>query len=194
MKLNRGLIVVRLQDFDDGDIQPGCVTPQGTRSTLGGTSRIAPSLNNLMQASPTDASLILIVDPNTDHTDTIQRVLQDRPNQYRLVLLDDGSAALDFLYQRGEYTAADRPHLILLDLDLPNQDGRDLLTQIKADAQLRRIPVIVLTASDAPADVFRCYAEQGNCYVIKASDQEQLSETIQRIEAFWLEIVTLPQE
>jgi chemotaxis family two-component system response regulator Rcp1 len=175
-------------------MQPNVVTPWQTRSTLESTFRMALPSDTPMQASPVDTALILIVDPNADHRDIIQRVLQGRPNQYRLVLLRDAGSALDFLYQRGEFTTAVRPHLILLDLNLPDQDGRDLLTEIKADAQLRRIPVIVLTTSDAPADVFRCYAEQGNCYVIKALDQEQLSETIQRIEAFWLEIVTLPQE
>jgi len=150
-------------------------------------------LSSNMQAT-TDEVLILVIDPNVSHSSLIRQVLEDQPNQYRLTVVQNGTMALDFLHQRGEFTAAKRPHLILLELDLPDQDGRALLAEIKNDSNLRRIPIIVLTASDAPADIFRSYVEQGNCYVIKATDSEALSHTIKRIEAFWLEIVTLPQE
>ncbi len=151
------------------------------------------TLSRNMQVT-TDEVLILVIDPNISHSSLIRQVLEGRPNQYRLVVAQNGNMALDFLYQRGEFTAAKRPHLILLDLDLPDQDGQALLAAIKNDPSLRRIPIIVLTASDAPADIFHSYVEQGNCYVIKATDSEALSYTIKRIEAFWLEIVTLPQE
>jgi chemotaxis family two-component system response regulator Rcp1 len=146
-----------------------------------------------MQAPVLDERLILVVDPNATHSGIIRQVLQNR-SDYRLVILQDGITVLDFLHRRGEYANADRPHLILLDLDLPGQDGHELLTEIKSNPQLRRIPIIVLTTSNTSEDIFRSYAEQGNCYVIKATDSEQLVLTIQRIEAFWLEIVTLPQE
>jgi chemotaxis family two-component system response regulator Rcp1 len=147
-----------------------------------------------MQVSAVDEYLILVVDPDINHSSIIRQVLQEQSNKYRLVVLQNGTAALNFLHQQGEFSAADRPHLILLDLNLPDQAGQDLLANIKADPNLRRIPIIVLTASDAPTDIFRCYVDQGNCYVIKATDSEHLSQTIKRIESFWLEIVTLPQE
>ena len=147
-----------------------------------------------MQASQVDERLILMVDPNASHSHLMSQVLQERSSPCRLISVPAGRAALDFLHQRGEYVTAERPHLILLDLNLPDHDGLQVLTEIKADPRLRRIPIIVLTTSDAPADVFRCYVEQGNCYVVKAADYEQLSLSIKQIEAFWLEIVTLPQE
>lgn len=146
-----------------------------------------------MQASTVDERLILVVDPNATHSGIIRQVLQNHSN-YRLVVLQDGIMALDFLHQRGEYTMAKRPHLILLDLNLSGKDGREVLADIKSDPHLRRIPIIVLTASDAPEDILHSYVEQGNCYVIKAANSEQLTQTIKRIEAFWLEIVTLPRE
>ncbi len=147
----------------------------------------------MMQALPVDQRVILVVDADTNHNSIIRQSLQDHPN-YRLVVLQDGETALDFLHQRAEYTTAERPHLILLDLNLPGKGGREVLTDVKADPHLRRIPIIVLTTSDAPEDIFRTYVEQGNCYIIKAPDSERLSQIIKRIEAFWLEIVTLPQE
>lgn len=147
----------------------------------------------MMPAPSGDQRLILVVDANANHNRIIRQSLQDHPN-YQPVILQDGETALDFLHQRGEYTTAARPHLMLLDLDLPGRDGRQVLADIKSDPQLRRIPIIVLTSSAAPADIFRSYGQQGNCYVIKATDGEALSQTIKRIEAFWLEIVTLPQE
>ena len=147
----------------------------------------------MMQAPAGDERLILLVDANPNHNSIIRQSLQTHPN-YRLVVLQDGETALNFLHQRGEYTTAERPHLILLDLNLPGKDGREVLADVKSAPQLRRIPIIVLTTSDAPEDIFRTYVEQGNCYIIKATDNEKLSQIIKRIEAFWLEIVTLPQE
>jgi chemotaxis family two-component system response regulator Rcp1 len=147
-----------------------------------------------MQASTVDEALILVVDPNVSHSGVIRQVLEEQPGHYRLAIVHNGTMALDFLYQRGEFTDAKRPRLILLDLDLPDHHGPDLLAEVKTHPSLRRIPVIVLTASEAPADILRTYVEQGNCYIIKATDSEALSHTIKRIEAFWLEIVTLPQE
>jgi chemotaxis family two-component system response regulator Rcp1 len=82
----------------------------------------------------------------------------------------------------------------LLDLDLPGQDGRTVLTELKGNARLKRIPIIIFTLRDDTEDIFRVYAEQGNCYVLKAADMEQLTQIIRKIEDFWLEIVTLPLE
>jgi chemotaxis family two-component system response regulator Rcp1 len=107
------------------------------------------------------------------------------------VAIADPQAALDYLHRQGEYTTAPRPDLILLDLEL---GGYELLAAIKGDNRLRRIPIIVLTLSDCPDDIFQTYAIQGNCYVIHPSDRDQLTQILHRIEEFWLNIVTLPQE
>ena len=143
---------------------------------------------------PVIERFILVIDHNAAHRQTIQRVLQEQPGKYQFAAVENGLQAADFLHRQGEYSDAPRPDLILLDLDLPGKDGRALLTEIKADAQLKRIPTIVFTLSDDTADIFRSYADQGNCYVVKAADLEQLTHIVRRIEDFWLEIVTLPLE
>ena len=113
-------------------------------------------------------------------------------SQHQVVSLHDGIQAIDFLHQRGEYTAASRPDLILLELNLPGKDGREILAEIKASHQLRRIPIIVLTTADSEADIFNTYALQGNCHVVKSTDTDRLTKIIKRIEEFWFGIVTLP--
>ena len=113
-------------------------------------------------------------------------------SEHQVVSLHDGMQAIDFLHQRGEYTAASRPDLILLELNLPGKDGREILAEIKASPQLRRIPIIVLTTADSEADIFNTYALQGNCHVVKSTDTDRLAKIIKRIEEFWFGIVTLP--
>lgn len=144
-----------------------------------------------MEESTTDR-LILVIEDDIRHAQLIEAVLSDNTAQYQIVLLRDGVQALNFLRQRAEYADAPRPHLILLDLNLPQKDGREVLIEIKADARLKRIPIIVLTASTDETDIFKSYESQGNSYVIKANNLDQLSEIVKRIEEFWLEIVTLP--
>lgn len=131
---------------------------------------------------------LLVIDPNAAHIEAIQQVLGNYPMQ----TVTNADTALAFLYQQRDYAQAPRPDLILMDPDLPDQDGRVLLQTIKADPHLKQIPVIVFAGSTRSEDVFHSYAIQGNCYVVKAADLQQLIHTIQRIEAFWLEIVTLP--
>ncbi|PSB14222.1 response regulator [filamentous cyanobacterium CCP1] len=138
--------------------------------------------------------LILVIENNLNHAQLIETVLKDHPASYQVVTVEDGVQAMDFLHQRGSFAQALRPHLILLDLNLPNKDGRTVLAEIKADACLKRIPIVVLTASTNTEDVFTSYAVQGNCYVVKADDFNTLSAIVKRIEEFWLEIVTLPSE
>lgn len=147
-----------------------------------------------MQDGGTEERFILVVDGNADHVDAIQRALNGGEGKYRLDAIANGQTALDFLHRREGFSNAPRPDLILLDLNLPGQDGHTVLTDIKADPHLKRIPIIIFTVSDREEDIFRSYAEQGNCYVIKASDTEQLCQTVKKIEDFWLEIVTLPLE
>ena len=101
-------------------------------------------------------------------------------------------AALDFLYRRAPHENAARPDLVLLDLNLPKKDGREVLAAMKADASLKTIPVVVLTTSQAEEDVIRAYRLNCNCYVTKPVDFEQFTRIVQAIEQFWLTVVTLP--
>ncbi len=146
-----------------------------------------------MEESPAER-LILVVQDNPEHTDLIKAALNENSGRRKIVAISDGLQALDFLHRRGNYADARRPDLILLDLNLPEKDGRELLAEIKADQQLRRIPIVVLTISANEEDIFRSYALQGNCYVVKSCDLEQLFQLVKRIEEFWLGIVTLPVE
>ncbi len=143
---------------------------------------------------PAAEQLILIVEDNPDHIQTIQQTLAQTTLQPQIMAIGNGEQAMQFLRQQGDYASTRRPDLILLDLNLPGKDGRELLAELKADPQLRRIPVVVLTMSTEETDILNSYTLQGNCYVIKSSDLEQLAQIVKRIEEFWLEIVTLPGE
>ncbi|MFE4107951.1 response regulator [Almyronema epifaneia] len=144
--------------------------------------------------SLTPKRLILVVENNPDHQRLIAAAFQDSPVQHEIVAIADGEQALDFLYRRGRFATATRPDLILLDLDLPSKAGPDLLAEIKAQPQLKRIPIVILTLRDRPEEVLRAYTLQGNCYVLKSADFDQLFQIIKRIEEFWLGVVTLPLE
>ena len=133
-------------------------------------------------------------------------LVEDNPGDARLTLeclaectirnsvhhVRDGAEALAFLHREPRYAQAPRPDLILLDLNLPGLDGRDVLTAIKQDPRLRRIPVVVLTTSSAEADVLKSYDLQASCYITKPVDLDQFTKVIHDIEAFWLTVVRLP--
>jgi two-component system, chemotaxis family, response regulator Rcp1 len=104
----------------------------------------------------------------------------------------DGVEALSYLRQEGQYTNATRPDLILLDLNLPRKDGREVLEEIKADEGLMKIPVIVLTTSGAEEDIARAYTRHANCYITKPVDLDQFLRVVHSIENFWLTLVKLP--
>lgn len=144
----------------------------------------------LLDAKP--ERFILVIDANRNHTDVIRQVLGQKPGRYGLAIVEDRAAAMDYLRPGSHADRSPRPDLVLLDLNLPATDGHALLAEIKATPSLVQIPVIVLTEGDRPEDILRSYASQGNCYVVKAADLDQLAQTIKRIEDFWLEIVTLP--
>jgi len=110
----------------------------------------------------------------------------------RLSVARDGVSAMAFLRQEAPYADAPRPDLILLDLNLPGKDGREVLAEIKADDRLKRIPVVILTTSAADADVLRAYELHANCYILKPVDLEQFLKVTKLIEKFWLSIVRLP--
>lgn len=142
-----------------------------------------------MNGGSTTNRLILVIESNPEQMQLIQEGLQGSTTQPEIVAIADAELALDYLHQRGPYTEASRPDLILLDLQV---SGLEVLTTIKTHPQLRRIPTIVLTTSPQTDDILRTYSLQGNCYVIKSTDPEQLAIIIHSIEKFWLGIVTLP--
>ena len=107
---------------------------------------------------------------------------------------EDGIQALDFLYKRGKYASAPRPDLILLDLNLPRKNGREVLAEIKADDNLRSIPIVVLTTSNDDGDILKAYNLNANCYVVKPVGFENFMKAIQSIRHFWFSVVTLPPE
>jgi len=107
-------------------------------------------------------------------------------------VVTDGVAALDFLHCKPPYAKARRPDLVLLDLNLPKKDGREVLSAMKSDPALKAIPVVILTTSQAEEDVMRAYNLNCNCYVTKPVDFEQFTRIVQAIEQFWLTVVTLP--
>ena len=111
-----------------------------------------------------------------------------------LHVAEDGVQAMDFLHKRGAYASAPRPDLILLDLNLPRKNGREVLAEIKTDPELRKIPIVVLTTSSAEEDILKAYDLNANCYVVKPVGFDNFMEAIQSIRHFWFSIVTLPPE
>ncbi len=135
--------------------------------------------------------ILLIEDSPSDANLTMQSLQQAKITN-RLHWVEEGEAAMDFLYQRGKYADAPRPDLIVLDLNLPGMDGREILAEVKADPDLRRIPVVVLTTSSNEEDVLRSYDLNANCYVTKPFNVEQFIQVVQLISDFWLTAVKLP--
>jgi two-component system, chemotaxis family, response regulator Rcp1 len=135
---------------------------------------------------------ILLVEDNPGDVRLTIEGLRESKVRNNLHLAPDGVAALEFLRRDGTYADAPRPDLILLDLNLPKKDGREVLAEIKADPALRTIPVVVLTTSSAEKDVLRTYELQAASYITKPVDLEQFITVVKSIEDFWLTIVTLP--
>ena len=136
---------------------------------------------------------ILLVEDNPGDVRLTKEALKEAKVINNLTVLKDGVEALAFLRRQGRYDNAVVPHLILLDLNLPKKDGREVLAEIKADEQLKRIPVVVLTTSQDEQDVFKSYNLHANCYVTKPVDLEQFMTVVRSIEDFWLGIVMLPK-
>ena len=137
---------------------------------------------------------ILLVEDNPGDVRLIQEALRDGKVWNNPHVVTDGEAALDFVYRRGTFTDAPRPDMILLDLNLPKKDGREVLATIKGDPELKRIPVVVLTTSKEEEDGLRAYNLAANCYVTKPVEFEEFMKVIRAIEDFWLTIVALPRE
>ena len=136
---------------------------------------------------------ILLVEDNPGDVRLTQEVLRDGRVRNNMSVVMDGVDAISFLQQTGEYAGAPRPDIILLDLNLPKKDGREVLAEIKADPDLKNIPVVVLTTSSAEQDIFRSYDLHANCYITKPVDLDQFIRVIRSIEDFWLTIVKLPR-
>ena len=137
---------------------------------------------------------ILLVEDSPSDADLTEEALSDGKVLNHLHWVEDGVEALAFLRRQGKYTKAPRPDLILLDLNLPKKDGREVLAQIKADPSLKLIPVVILSTSAAERDILKTYELNANCYVSKPIDLEQFISVVKLIEEFWLALVKLPSE
>jgi len=137
---------------------------------------------------------ILLVEDNPGDIRLTKEVLKEGKIKNMLSVVNDGEEAIDFLKKNGKYKDAISPDLILLDLNLPKKNGREVLIQIKSDPELSSIPVIILTTSDAENDIISTYASHANCYITKPVDFNQFINVIRVIEDFWLTIVKLPKK
>ncbi len=155
------------------------------------------------QAQPSDAAVVrrrarpaevLLVEDNPGDVRLTTEALKEGRVLNQVHVVGDGVEALKFLRREEPYTDAVKPDLILLDLNLPRMSGREVLAEIKADEDLKRIPVVVLTTSQAEEDVLRSYDLHANCYVTKPVDLEQFLEVVKFIEDYWLMMVKLPPE
>jgi len=135
---------------------------------------------------------ILLVEDNPGDERLTREALKEGKVYHNLHWAKDGVEAMEFLQQRGKYKDSPRPDIILLDLNLPKKDGREVLQEIKSDEKLKRIPVVVLTTSKAEEDVMRTYNLHANCYVTKPVDLEKFIVVVKSIDIFWLTVVTLP--
>ena len=150
-------------------------------------------MSDSRQFRPEPAQILLVEDNPGDVRLTEEAFKQGRIEN-DLHVVSDGDEALEFLYRRGEYADATRPDLILLDLNLPRKNGEDVLEELKADPELRSIPVIVLTSSRAEEDVIRSYELHANAYLTKPVDPDDFIETVRAFEKFWFSVVRLPPE
>ena len=135
---------------------------------------------------------ILLVEDNSGDSDLAREALDGSKFRNTLYVVEDGEKAMSFLRHQWQYANSPHPDLILLDLNLPRKDGREVLAEIKADDALKRIPVVILTTSRAEEDILRTYNLHANCFITKPIDLQQFLHVVTSIEDFWLSIVTLP--
>ena len=137
---------------------------------------------------------ILLVEDNPGDVRLTTEALKDAKVANHLSVVTDGLEALAFLRREGHHAHAPRPDLILLDLNLPRKKGQEVLAEIKADPKLKRIPVCILTSSEAEEDILKAYNCHANCYITKPVDIEQFIKVVKSIDRFWFTIVTLPPD
>lgn len=145
-----------------------------------------------MESSKGEAVHILLVEDNPGDVRLTVEILKEAKVLNALDVAEDGVEALSYLRRENGFEDKRKPDLVLLDLNLPKKDGRDLLAEIKKDPDLRRIPVVILTSSDAEADVIKTYDLHANCYITKPINLDQFMEVVKSIEHFWLTVVKLP--
>jgi len=145
----------------------------------------------MQQGKPVE---ILLVEDNPGDVRLTIEGLKEGKVKNNLHVVEDGVEALSFLQKEGKYADAVRPDLILLDLNLPKKDGREVLKVIKSDNDLRHIPVVVLTTSKAEQDILKAYSLHANCYITKPVDLDQFISVVESIEDFWFTIVKLPRD
>ena len=144
-----------------------------------------------MHEPSTEIEILLVEDNPGDVTLTIE-ALKDAKVHNQLSVVQDGVEAMAFLRKEGKYASAPRPDVILLDLNMPRKSGREVLSEIKADEDLKTIPVVILTTSDADEDVVRAYKLNASCYITKPVDLDQFVKVVRAIKDFWLTIVRFP--
>jgi chemotaxis family two-component system response regulator Rcp1 len=135
---------------------------------------------------------ILLVEDNPGDVRLTQEVFKEGKIRNKLSVAWNGEEALAYLHREGRFAQAPRPDIILLDLNLPRKGGREVLAEIKADAKLKCIPVVILTTSQAEQDIAESYNQHANCYIVKPVELEQFINVVRTIEGFWLQIVKLP--
>ena len=140
---------------------------------------------NLMQ--------ILLVEDNPSDVELTITAFADCSVAHKINIANDGEEALNFLYKRDNFEQSPRPHIILLDLNLPRQNGQEILQIIKNDASLKTIPVIILTSSSTERDILKSYNLHANCYIIKPADLEKYLHVVRSVENFWFNVVQLPK-
>ena len=137
---------------------------------------------------------ILLVEDNPGDVLLTQEAFSDAKIANNLHIVRDGEEALAYLNRQGDFQGASRPDLILLDLNLPKIDGREVLDNIKSDETLKRIPVVVLTSSEAEQDIIQTYDLHANSYVVKPINMEQFVKVVNAVESFWFSVVKLPKQ
>jgi CheY-like chemotaxis protein len=148
-------------------------------------------MKNLTPNKPID---ILLIEDNPGDVRLVVESLKDSKVRNSMSVVEDGEAAMSFLRRDGQYADAMRPDLILLDLNLPKKNGREVLAEFKADPDLKRIPVVVITSSSADEDVMAAYNNSANCYVTKPVDLKRFVKVVKTIEEFWLKTARLPPQ
>lgn len=135
---------------------------------------------------------ILLIEDSEGDVRLVQEALKEGKLHNRLFVTRDGVEGMDFLLKRGKYQDTVRPDLILLDLNMPKKDGREVLAEIKLHEDLKRIPVVILTTSSSEADILKTYNLHANCYIVKPLNLDEFIRVVRSIESFWLSIVKLP--
>jgi CheY-like chemotaxis protein len=163
--------------------------PQGSPPSVHKFPQRSSAVSNQSRGEPIE---ILLVEDSQDDADLTIDALRDGRVRNRITHVEDGVEAMAFLHREGRFHDAPRPDLILLDLNMPRKNGREVLTEIKQSPDLRRIPVVIMTSSDDEKDILAAYDLFVNCYVTKPVDLDQFIGVVKSIEHFWFSVVKLP--